>query len=122
MKRLLTTVCLLSAMTLAACADKSAEIAPVYVAPSKYAAMNCQQLTAEATTVSSHARRAMEVQDRKAGNDAAAVAVGTILFWPALFFIKGDGAGAAEVAQLKGDMQAIEAVNRARNCGITFAE
>lgn len=44
-----------------------------------------------------------------------------VLFWPALFFIKGDGADAAEVAPVKGEMQAIEQLNRMKNCGIVFA-
>lgn len=47
--------------------------------------------------------------------------VSLILFWPAAFFLKGDGAAAAEVARLKGEMQAIEQVNRVKNCGIKFA-
>jgi hypothetical protein len=44
-----------------------------------------------------------------------------VLFWPALFFIKGDGAQAAEVARLKGEMQALETANALKNCGIRFA-
>jgi hypothetical protein len=35
--------------------------------------------------------------------------------------MKGDGADAAEVARMKGEMQAIEQVNRMKNCGIVFA-
>lgn len=47
--------------------------------------------------------------------------VGVVLLWPALFFMKGDSADAAEVARLKGEMQAIGQVNRVKNCGIVFA-
>ena len=112
---------LATTMILSACADKSAEIAPAYVSPNYFAPMNCTQLRGEAEAVSSRAQAAMAAQDRKASNDAAATAVGAILFWPALFMIKGDGASAAEVARLKGEMQAIQAVNNSRNCGITFA-
>lgn len=41
-----------------------------------------------------------------------------VLFWPALFFIKGDGAQAAEVARLKGEITAIQQASNARNCNI----
>lgn len=47
--------------------------------------------------------------------------VSLVLFWPAAFFMKGDGADAAEVARLKGEMQAIERVNSVKKCGIVFA-
>jgi hypothetical protein len=43
-----------------------------------------------------------------------------ILFWPAAFLIKGNGANAQEVAQLKGDMDAIEQANIQKRCGIQF--
>jgi hypothetical protein len=59
-------------------------------------------------------------QDLKASNDAVATGVGVVLFWPALFFIKGDAGTAQEVAQLKGDMEAIEEANIQKKCGIQF--
>jgi hypothetical protein len=42
------------------------------------------------------------------------------LFWPALFLIKGDATSGQEVAQLKGDMEAIEQANIQKNCGMQF--
>lgn len=70
--------------------------------------------------MSARASQAMGAQDKKAENDAAAMAVGMILFWPALFFIKGDSETAAEVSRLKGEMEAIEQASIAKNCGIEF--
>lgn len=83
--------------------------------------MTCQQLAAEAQLVANRAAAASTAQDKKASNDAVATGVGMVLFWPALFFIKGDGSQAAEVGRLKGEMQAIETANTAKNCGIRFA-
>lgn len=60
-------------------------------------------------------------QDQQAGQDTAAMAVGLIVFWPAMFFARGDGAKAAEVARLKGEMKAIEDASKAKGCGIQFA-
>jgi hypothetical protein len=48
------------------------------------------------------------------------VGVSLVLFWPAIFFVGGDNASAAEVARLKGEMQAIEQANIAKNCGMQF--
>lgn len=87
-----------------------------------YQNLTCQQLALEAHTVSSRAIAASGVQDKKAGNDAAAMAVGPVLFWPAVFLTKGDGASAAEVSRLKGEMQAIEEASLRKNCGIRFAK
>ncbi|MFV0302270.1 MAG: hypothetical protein ACK5IP_15595 [Paracoccus sp. (in: a-proteobacteria)] len=114
---------LLSALTLAlgACANKSDQIAASFVSPTPYQAMPCQQLAAEAQMVANRAAEASVAQDKKAQNDAVAAGVATVLFWPALFMIRGDGAQAAEVARLKGEMQAIETANTVRNCNIRFA-
>ncbi|KGJ14922.1 hypothetical protein [Paracoccus sanguinis] len=105
---------------LAACADKSDQIGASYVSPGMYANLSCPQLAEEAQTVANRAAQASAAQDKKANDDAVAVGVATVLFWPALFMIKGDGAGAAEVARLKGEMQAIEQANARKRCNIRF--
>ncbi|WP_240602298.1 hypothetical protein [Paracoccus endophyticus] len=110
-----------TALSTAACAGKSDQIAASFVSPSLYQGLSCQQLAVEAQSVANRAAAAAVAQDKKASNDAVAVGVGAVLFWPALFFIKGDGAQAAEVARLKGEMQAIEQANMQKNCNIRFA-
>jgi hypothetical protein len=40
---------------------------------------------------------------------------------PPLFFIKGDAARVQQVAQLKGDMDAIEQANIQKHCGVEFS-
>ncbi len=82
--------------------------------------MSCSQLQEEASVVSSRAIIAAGAQERAVNNDVVTTTVGVVLFWPALFFNKGDGATAAEVARLKGEMQAIENISRQKNCGIVF--
>ncbi|MFV0385561.1 hypothetical protein [Paracoccus sp. (in: a-proteobacteria)] len=112
----------LALLALAACADKSDKIAPSYVSPTTYQNMSCKQLAVEAQSVANRAAQASALQDKKASNDVVAASVGAVLFWPALFMIKGDGAQAAEVARLKGEMQAIETANTVKNCGIRFVK
>ena len=104
----------------AGCASKSEDIAAAYVSPTSYQSLTCAQLGEEAQRVSARASQAVGVQNKKAADDATATAVSLILFWPAAFLIKGDKASAAEVARLKGEMQALEQANTAKKCNIRF--
>lgn len=108
------------AMLLAGCASKSENISAAYVSPMTYAAWQCPQLREEATRVSARAVQISGAQDAKATGDAVAAGVGIILFWPALLMVKGDGTTAAELARLKGEMDAIEQASIQKNCGIQF--
>src|SRR5580704_7185645 len=108
------------ALALAGCATHSNDIPAAYVSPIQYQSYSCTQLQEEAARVSARAAAASGAQDQKANNDAVATGVGAVLFWPALFLIKGDAASAQEVAQLKGDMEAIEQANIQKKCGMQF--
>lgn len=105
---------------LAGCATRADNIAAAYVSPVGYQGLSCGQLGNEAQAISSRAVAASGAQNNKAAGDAVAMTVGLIVFWPALLFTQGDGASAAEVANLKGQMQAIEDASRRKGCGITF--
>jgi hypothetical protein len=107
-------------LIVAGCATRAENISAAYVSPIQYQSFTCAQLQEEAARVSARAAVASGAQDQKANNDAVATGVGVILFWPALFFIKGDAASAQEIAQLKGDMDAIEQANIQKNCGLQF--
>lgn len=108
-------------LVLAGCATSPKDIAPTYVSPVLYQNLTCQQLSAEAARVSQEAATATGQQTQQQGRDAAAVAVGAVLFWPALFFIGGDKGNAAQIANLKGQRQAIEQASIAKSCGIVFS-
>ena len=105
---------------MAGCATKSADIAPSYVSPIQYQSLSCEQLAQEARRVSSRVAQVTGQQDKKASNDESMMAIGMILFWPALFFMEGDEQSAAEVARLKGEKGAIEQASIQKNCGILF--
>ncbi|RUW60715.1 hypothetical protein [Mesorhizobium sp. M7A.F.Ca.US.008.03.1.1] len=109
-----------AALLLCGCATPPEKIQASYVSPILYQNLTCEQLALEATNISRRASEAAGIQNKKAGQDAAVVAVGVIIFWPALFFASGDGASAAEVARLKGEMQAIEDASTVKGCGIVF--
>ena len=107
-------------LSLAGCATSPDNITASYVSPIQYSSYSCSQLREEAARVSSRAIEMAGVQSNKATGDAVAMGVGMVLFWPSLFFIKGDGTTAAEVARLKGEMDAIEQASVKRKCGIEF--
>jgi len=81
----------------------------------------CQQLAMEAQAVSQRVAVLSGAQDSKRTQDGLATAAAIVVFWPAAFLIKGDGATAAELGNLKGQMTAIEQANIMKRCGIQFA-
>jgi hypothetical protein len=107
-------------VALGGCASSSSEIAPAYVSPVVYQAYTCQQLAQEAQAVSARAATLSGVQDQKRTNDGVATAAAIVIFWPAAFFVGGDKQTAAELAQMKGQMVAIEQASVAKKCGIQF--
>jgi hypothetical protein len=85
-----------------------------------YQQYNCQQLAQEAQAVSTRAASLSGVQDSKRTSDGVATAAAVVIFWPAAFFVGGDKQTAAELAQMKGQMVAIEQASILKNCNIQF--
>jgi len=107
-------------VALGGCASASSDITPAYVSPVMYQAYTCQQLAQEAQAVSTRAASLSGVQDSKRTNDGLATAAAVVIFWPAAFFVGGDKQTAAELAQMKGQMVAIEQESNMKRCGIQF--
>lgn len=116
----LTVPALTIAIALSGCATRSKDISPAYVSPVQYQSFTCRQIAEEAGRLSSRAIAASNTQDQKANKDAAGMAIGIFILWPMLLFNEGDGAEAAEVARLKGEMQALEQASIQKNCRIKF--
>jgi len=111
-------VCALGGALIAGCASSSSDIRPAYVSSIGYQHLTCPQIAAEAERVSRRASEVAGVQDSNRTTDTLATAGAIILFWPAAFFIKGDGNTAAELARLKGEFEALEKVGIEKNCGL----
>src|SRR3984893_8249507 len=105
---------------LAGCASSSADITPAYISPVMYQQYTCQQLAQEAQAVSTRAAALSGVQDSKRTSDGVATAAAIVVFWPAAFFVGGDKQTAAELAQMKGQMVAIEQASILKKCNIQF--
>jgi hypothetical protein len=110
----------LAAVCLGGCASSSDQVAATYVSPIQYESYNCRQLGEEAQRVSQRAAIAAGAQDKQRTNDQIATAAAIVVFWPAAFFVGGDRQNAAELARLRGEMDAIEQTSIRKNCGIQF--
>jgi hypothetical protein len=105
---------------LGGCASSAADISPAYVSPVAYQGYTCQQLAMEAQAISTRAATLSGAQDKQRTNDGLATAAAVVIFWPAAFFVGGDKQTAAELAQMKGQMVAVEQASNAKKCGIQF--
>ncbi|ODS56448.1 MAG: hypothetical protein ABS36_08675 [Acidobacteria bacterium SCN 69-37] len=108
----------LAALALTACASHTNEIPAAYVSPLQYQDYSCKQIGAELRRVSARAQQVAHDVDKNASGDSTAMAVGLVLFWPALFFIDGDTPQAQEYARLKGEFDALEQVAIQKDCGL----
>jgi hypothetical protein len=84
----------------------------------QFQALTCPQIAQEAARISSRAAEVAGVQDSKRSDDQVATGVGVIVFWPALFFLKGDGQTAAELGRLRGEYEALEKIAIEKNCNV----
>lgn len=120
MKRL-ALAAVTATVALAACAPKPENVQPAYTPQALYDNLSCDQIAAEAVTASNKAHDAVGQERRHRHQDQAIVATGLIVFWPALFFTHGHNTGsAANLAALKGEMEALEAASERKKCGIVF--
>jgi hypothetical protein len=117
----LSVALLLAASTaISGCASKAENVNASYVSPVYYQSFNCNQLLAEAERVSDKAQELTGMQNKKATDDAVATGVALVLFWPAAFLVRGDNANTAELARLKGEMDAIEQASIRKRCDFSF--
>lgn len=106
-------------MTLSGCASSSSNVTSSYISPLQYNQYSCEQIGAEAGRVSARVSELSGVQDSNATADVK-TGVAVVLFWPAAFFMSGNGQNAAELGRLKGEFQAIEQASIQKNCGFQF--
>ena len=118
--RLKLTTAIFMMTILVGCAQKADNVRGTYTSSVLYERLSCQELVQEGWTVSNRAHTVAGLQNRHRTEDEVAITAGVLVFWPALFFSHGNNATTAELAQLKGEMDAIEAASRAKNCGINF--
>lgn len=100
------------------CSTSSDKVAATYVSPLQYQSYNCQQLGEEAQRIASRAAQAAGAQDEKVTKDAVATTAAVIIFWPAAFLVGGNDQTTAELARLKGELDAVEKAGVQKSCGL----
>lgn len=110
-----TAIALICAFLAGGCAKSPDDISGAYVSPLVYQSFTCDQIGEELARVVARASEVAGVQQGTAGDDAVAMGVGLVLFWPALFFISGSDRS-AELARLKGEVEAIEKAAIRKDC------
>jgi hypothetical protein len=113
-----------ASVALSACAQKAADIAPSYASRALYDSYSCEQIRFETEEVVNRLNTLSGHQDKKATTDAVLTGVGIVLFWPALIFtsgLAGPDDQSTEIAQLKGQAEALSATYRAKGCGTSGA-
>lgn len=103
---------------LASCAPSSDKVHASYVSPMQYHGYSCSQIRQEMMIVARKVSDVSGTQDHQAGNDNAAMGVGLVLFWPALFFLANKDQR-TELATLKGQYEALEEAAVQKNCTVT---
>ena len=117
MEKLLIIIAGIVGTLLTACATHPDKMQAAYVSPVEYQNYSCEQISMEMRYVSQRATELYGTLDKEAGNDSAQMALGLILFWPALFFLEGgDDARAAEYSRLKGQRDALERAAIQKQC------
>jgi hypothetical protein len=104
-------------LSTAACAERPGDISASYVSPVQYSGMSCDQIKDELIRISDRVRVVSGQQQRKATTDAVALTVGLVIFWPALFFMIG-GDKKEELANLKGQYEALDRAASNQNCAV----
>ena len=115
MKKLLIITALI-VLILAGCSTPPNKISAEYVSPSKYAALSCQQIAAETSVVETRASTMYARLQKDRNKDNTAMAIGLVLFWPALFFVDGDSPDAQTYARLKGTVEALYEASVQKGC------
>jgi len=111
-KRMTATIVIMVffSVSIFSCASSPDEIKGNYVSPNRYSSWDCKQIEEELYRIESRLKQVEVAQKKKANTDAAGMAVGMVLFWPALFLLAaGDDLG-PELAQLKGERDALKSI------------
>ena len=101
------------------CASNPDKLDAAYVSPLKYKDYDCDQLAMEMDYVGQRTNKLYRRLKKERKADNWQMGIGLALFWPTLFFLEGgDGPGATEYTQLKGEFEALRVNAVQKKCGI----
>lgn len=107
---------LIAVALVAACAKRPENIQPKFASATPYRALSCEQLNDERSRLHAELARIEAMQRENANADAAFMAVGLVLLWPALFGLAATTDRAETIAAMKGERDAMELAAREKGC------
>ncbi len=114
MRRSLTAIALLPFV--AACAQFPDKVSSTYVSPAIFDGRSCQKLHAERNQIASNVSELTADQKKSATNDAVITGVTLLLFWPAVFALALTPDHSNQLAEVKGNYDAVTKAMQAKNC------
>lgn len=110
---------ILSSLALMSCssAKKSSEVTTKYVPASNYASLSCEQLIAEAEVIRARTPGLAAAVDEHRKNQTGVEVVTWVLFWPAAFLLDDGSEMSSELAEAKGQLEAIQQNLYSKKCG-----
>ena len=110
---------LLLAIILIGCssAKKSSEVTTKYVPASNYSHLTCEQLIAEAEVIRARTPGLAAAVDEHRKNQTGVEVVTWVLFWPAAFLLDDGSEMSTELAEAKGQLEAIQQNLYSKKCG-----
>jgi hypothetical protein len=91
-----------------ACVSNPSNIQANYVNPAQYRSMTCEEVGGELQRVSAREADLTARQQTNYETDVALVSVGVVLFWPALLAMPATTDYKSQIAQLRGEREALE--------------
>ncbi|MDO8769945.1 MAG: hypothetical protein Q7K57_14810 [Burkholderiaceae bacterium] len=114
-------VVLCAALVLGSCANSAKNVPARYVAPDRYQAYNCAQLTVEFQRVQGRIVQLGGRLDEVASKDTLMGVFGAVVFFPALWKLGGNEQQEAEYGDLKGEAEAMHQAAFMKRCASLVA-
>ena len=100
------------------CATSPDKLTTQYIPASTYSNLDCDQIASSLRQKNGRLETLYARLKSEASTDQTQAVVGTLLFWPALFFLEGgDSPDAASYSRLKGEVEALGEMSMQKKCG-----
>jgi hypothetical protein len=116
MNRIIARCLIICVLFTNGCATNPKNIPAKYVSPTGYQSWTCEELTDEYNRLTTSAEATIKQQKKNADTDAGLMAVGLIIFWPALIGLAATNNNKDAVAQVKGEHEAVQEQMRIKGC------
>ena len=97
-------------------AKQASEVNKVYVSSSKYKSFTCKELVNESEIIRSREPALAAKVDKHYKSQKNTEAVTWLLFWPAAFWLDDGAADSNELAQVRGELDAIRQAMLSKDC------